>query len=142
MKYLISKVIGSLLTIESPLMKTVIKPLPRSDLIPLVLTAATSAADVGIHKKINRSSRRSFDLAPQSYDTRLIDLGMTILITSNEKIVDIIKIVKSFDDFGLSIKGVTKRVENEAKEEKGGFLGILLSTLENLLSDKRVTHIL
>ena len=64
---------------------------------------------------------------------------MTILITSNEEIVDIIKIVKSFDDFGLSINGVTKRIENEPKEQKGGFLGILLSTLENLLADERVT---
>ena len=42
---------------------------------------------------------------------------------------DIIKIVKSVEDSGLLLKGVTETVENEVKEQKGGFLSMLLSTL-------------
>ena len=42
---------------------------------------------------------------------------------------DIIKIVKSLEDFGLLLKGVTERVQNKVKEQKGGFLRMLLSTL-------------
>ena len=42
---------------------------------------------------------------------------------------DIIKIVKSLEDSGLLLKGVTETVQNEAKEQKGGFLGMLLGTL-------------
>ena len=43
--------IGPLLKTGLPLIKNVIKPLAKSVLIPLVLTAAASAADAGIHKK-------------------------------------------------------------------------------------------
>ena len=42
---------------------------------------------------------------------------------------DIIKIVKSLKDSGLLLKGVTETVKNEVKEQKGGFLQILLGTL-------------
>ena len=42
---------------------------------------------------------------------------------------DIIKIVKSLEDSGLLLKGVTKTVQNEVKEQKGGFLSMLLGTL-------------
>ena len=42
---------------------------------------------------------------------------------------DIIKIVKSVEDSGLLLKGVTETVENEVKEQKGEFLSMLLSTL-------------
>ena len=42
---------------------------------------------------------------------------------------DIIKIVKSLEDFGLLLKGVTETVQNEVKEQKGGFLSMLLGTL-------------
>ena len=48
-----------------------------------------------------------------------------ILIISNNEIEDIIKIVKSLEDSGLLLKGVTKSVQNEVKEQKGGFLGML-----------------
>ena len=41
----------------------------------------------------------------------------------------IIKIVKSLEDYGLLLKGVNETIENEAKEQKGGFLSMLLSTL-------------
>ena len=71
------------------LIKNVIKPLAKSVLIPLGLTAAGSAADAGIHKKILRS-------------------GTTTLMISNDKMKDIIKIVKSLEDSGLLLKGVSK----------------------------------
>ena len=51
------------------------------------------------------------------------------LIISNDETSDIIKIVKSFEDSGLLLKGVTETVQNEVKEQKGGFLSILLGTL-------------
>ena len=53
----------------------------------------------------------------------------TTLIISNNEIEDIIKIVKSLEDPGLLLKGVTETVQNEVKEQKGGFLIMLLGTL-------------
>ena len=53
----------------------------------------------------------------------------TTLIISNDEMEDIIKIVKSLEDSGLLLKGVTETVQNEVKEQKGGFLSILLGTL-------------
>ena len=47
----LGKLLGPLLKTELPLMKSVIKPLAKSVLIPLRLTAAASAVDAGIHKK-------------------------------------------------------------------------------------------
>ena len=57
----------------------------------------------------------------------------------------IIKIVKSFEDSGLLLKGVSETIENEAKEQKGGFLSMLLgvlgaSLLENMLADKGINR--
>ena len=59
------------------------------------------------------------------------------------KIGDIIKIVKSLEDSGLLLKGVTETVQNEVKEQKGGFLSMLLGTLGasllgNLLTGKGI----
>ena len=51
------------------------------------------------------------------------------LIISNDEMNDIIKIVKSLEDSGLLLKGVTETVQNEVKEQKGGFLSMLLGTL-------------
>ena len=66
---------------------------------------------------------------------------MTTLIISNEKMNDIIKIVMLLKESGLLIKGVSQTIKNEAKEQKEGFLGMLLGTLDasllgNLLTDK------
>ena len=47
----LGRLLGPLLKTGLPLIKNVIKPLAKSALIPLVLTAAASAADAGIHKK-------------------------------------------------------------------------------------------
>ena len=67
----------------------------------------------------------------------------TTLIISNDEMEDIIKIVKSLEDSSLLLKGVTETVQNEVKEQKGGFLNMLLGTLGasllgNLLTGKRV----
>ena len=56
---------------------------------------------------------------------------------------DIFKIIKSFEDSGLLLKGVTEAVQNEVKEQKGEFLSILLGTLGasllgNLLTGKGI----
>ena len=52
------------------------------------------------------------------------------MIISNEEMNDIMKIVKSVEESGLLIKGISKTIKNEAKEEqKRGLLGKLLGTL-------------
>ena len=101
-------------------MKNVIKPLAKSDLNPLGLNAAASAADTGIHKKILGSGYRS--LSSDSH------INNTVLIISYDEIKYIIKIVKSFEDSGLLFKGISKTIQNEAKEQRGGFLSMLLGT--------------
>ena len=53
----------------------------------------------------------------------------TTLILSISEMNDIIKTVKSLDDSGLLLKGVTETVQNEVKKQKGGFLSMLLGTL-------------
>ena len=88
------------------LLKSVIKPLGM-----LGLTAAASAADAAINKKNLGSG------------------GHTTLIISNDDMQDLLKIVKSLKDSGLLLDGVTETVKNEVKEEKGGFLSMLLGTL-------------
>ena len=66
----------------------------------------------------------------QEYTKKILELGnMTTLKISNDGIHDIIEIVKSLEDSGLLIKGVTETVQNEVKEQKGGFLSMLLVTL-------------
>ena len=55
--------------------------------------------------------------------------GTTTLIISNEEINDIMKIVQALKDSNILLKGVTKTIENERKEQKGGFLSMLLGTL-------------
>ena len=54
---------------------------------------------------------------------------MTTLIISNNEIEHITKIVKSLGYSDLLLKGVTETVQNEVKEQKGGFLSMLLGTL-------------
>ena len=65
----------------------------------------------------------------------------TTLIISNDEMKNIIKIVKSLEDSGLLLKGVSETVQNEAKRQKGGFFSMLLGTLvasllENMLAEK------
>ena len=60
------------------------------------------------------------------------------MTTLNIKI-DIMKIVKSLDDFGLLLEGVTVTVQNEVKEQKGGFVSMLLGTLGTSLLKNLLT---
>ena len=108
-----------------PLMKNLLTPLAKSVLVPLGLTGAASATDVAIQKKISDSG--------------------TTLVFPNEEIDDIIKIVKSFNDSGLLIKGVSETIESQIKEQKGWSLGMLASTLGasllgNMLAGRRVVR--
>ena len=107
----LGRLLGPLLKTGLPLIKNGIKPLAKNVLILLGLTAEASAADAGIHKKILGSR------------------NTTTLIISNDEMEDIIKIVKSLEDSGLLLTGVTETVQNEVKEQKGVFLSMLLGTL-------------
>ena len=103
-------------------MKNAIKPLAKSG-----LTAAALAADAETHQKILGSG------------------GTATLITLNYEMENIIKIVKSLGDSGLSLKGVTETIQNEATEQKGGFPRMLLGTLGasllgNMLAGKRINR--
>ena len=120
----LGKLLGPLLKTGLPLIKNVIKPLAKIVLIPLGLTAAASAADAGIHKKILGSGHNN-----------------TTLIISNDEIEDIIKIVKSLENSGLLLKAVTEKVQKEVKEQRERLLSMLLgalgaSLLGNLLTGK------
>ena len=116
----LGKLLGPLLKTGLPLMKSVIKPLAKSVLIPLGLTAAASAADAGIYKKILGSGHNN----------------NTTLIISNDEMDDILKIIKSLEDSGVLLKGVSETIQHEAKEQRGGFLSMLLGTLgASLLGD-------
>ena len=94
-----------------PLIKNVLKPLDKSVLISLGLAASASATEAAINKK-------------------MLGSGMNTLIISNEEINDIMKIVKSLEESGLLIKVVSETIKNEAKEQKDGFLSMLLGTLD------------
>ena len=104
------------------LIGNVLKPLAKAILIPLVLTGASSATNAAIHK-------------------RMFGSGFITLIISNEEINDIMKIVTSLEESELLIKCVSETIKTEAKEQKRGFLGMLLGTLGasllgNLLTSK------
>ena len=86
---LLSKLVGLLMKVAVPLAKNV--------LAPLGITAAASALDAGIQKKIHGS-------------------GTTTLIISNEEMNDIMKIVQALEDSNILLKGVTKTLKNETKE--------------------------
>ena len=65
--------------------------------------------------------------ADAAIQNKIYGSGTTALITSHEEMEDII--VKSIEESGLLIKGIRGTIENEAKEQKGRFLAMLLRTL-------------
>ena len=65
--------------------------------------------------------------------TKKITSCNTTLIISNEEMNDIIKTIKSLEEHRLLIKRVSETIKNEAKEQKGGLLGLLLGILEDSL---------
>ena len=85
-----------------PLIRNETKPLAKSILIPLGLTAAATATSAAIHEKMFES-------------------GMTKLTISNKEINDIMKIVKSPQESELLLKDINETVKNETKGQKGGF---------------------
>ena len=101
-------------------------PLAKNILVPLGITAAASAIDAWIQKKIHGS-------------------GTPTLIISNEEIIDVLKIVQVYEDSNILLKGVTKTIKNDKKEQKGGFLNVLLGTLDfsllgNMLAGKGIVR--
>ena len=109
----LGRLLDPLLKTGLPLIKNVIKPLAKSVLIPLGLTAAASAADAGIHKKILGSGNNNHN---------------TILIISNDEMKKNNQIVESLED-SCFLPKVSETIQNEAKEQRGEFLSMLLGTL-------------
>ena len=109
--------LGNLLgKLTGPLMK-VAMPLAKNVLAPLGLSAAMSAIDGSIKKK-------------------MLGSGTTFLIISNDEMDAILKIVKSLEDSGVLLKGVSETIQHEAEEQRGGLLSMLLGTLgASLLGD-------
>ena len=102
--------LGNLLgKLAGPLMK-VAMPLAKNVLPPLGLSAAMSEIDGSIKKK-------------------MLGSGATTLIISNDEMDYILKIVKSLEDSNVLLKGVSETIQHEAKEQRGGFLSMLLGTL-------------
>ena len=125
------RLLGSFLKAGLRLMKNLLKLLAISVLIPLGLKEVASATDAASQKKTFGSGCLG-DLTPR----------MTVLTVSNEEMDDM-KIVNYLESAGLLRKGVRETIKNEAKEQKGGFLGTLLGTLGasllgNLLTGKEV----
>ena len=84
-------------------------PLAKNVLGPLGFTATMSAIDGNIQKKIYVSGVK--------------------LIIEQEDMNDIMKIIEALENFGTLLKGISKTIENETKEQRGGFLSMLLGTL-------------
>ena len=98
--------LGALLSkIAGPLMKVAV-PWAKNKSAPLGITAAASAIDAETQEKKHGS-------------------GTTTIIISNNEMNDILKVVQALEDSSILLKGVTKTIENETKEQKGGFLGML-----------------
>ena len=94
------RVLGSLLSkLVGPLMKVAVL-LVKNILAPLGITAAAPAVDARIQKKIQRS--------------RTITL-----IILNKEMNDMKKILQALEDSIILLKGVTKTIKNETKEQKG-----------------------
>ena len=84
-------------------------PLDKNVLAPLGLAAAMSAIDGSIQKKIHGSGVK--------------------LIIEQEDMNDIMIIIEALENSGILLKGVSKTIENETKEQRRGFLSMLLGTL-------------
>ena len=118
--------LGSLLSkLAGPLMKVAV-PVAKNMLGPLGIIAAVSAINGELKKKNHVS-------------------GTATLIVSNTEMNDMIKIVQALEDSNILLKGVTKAIKNETKEQKGRFLGMLLGTLgasllRNILAGKGIVR--
>ena len=117
-----------------PSLKNVENPLTKSVLISLGLTAATSAADAGIHTNIFGSG----------VPTRIINFSNNNnfkwrRIHSNEEMDAIMKVIEYLQEFALFVKKVYRIIQNEEKEQKDGFLAMLFVALGATLLRKSLT---
>ena len=72
----------------------------------------------------------------QEFKKKIYGSGTTTLEISSEEMNDIMKIIQALEDSNILLKGVTKTIKNETREQKGGFLSMLLGTLgASLLCD-------
>ena len=111
----LGRIHGPLMKVCLSLMKNIIKPLTKSLLISLRLTAAASATDAAIQNSKKFHGYRY-------HDRTAFSTGTTALIISNEEMEYIMKIVKALEESGLVIKGTSEVVENDAKKIiKGGW---------------------
>ena len=108
---LLSKLAGPLIKVAMPLAKNV--------LAPVGLTAAMSATDGSIEKKMRGEGVK--------------------LVIEQEGMNYIMKIIEALENSGILLKGVTKTIENETKERRGGFLSMLLGTLGTSLLGNLLT---
>ena len=111
-KFQIKKLIqsgGFLGKLLGKLLMKVAMSLAKNVLAPLGLTTAISAIDGSIEKKIHGSGVK--------------------LIIEQEDLNNIIKIIEALENSGILLKGISKTIENETKEQRGAFLGMLLGTL-------------
>ena len=107
--------LGNLLgKLAGPLMK-VAMPLAKNVLAPLGISAAMSAIDGSIKKK-------------------MLGSGTTTLIVSNDEMDDILKIVKYLEDSNVLLKGVSETIQHKAKEKRGGLGTLGASLLGDILS--------
>ena len=95
----LGRILGPLLKSGLPLIGNVLKPIAKSVLIPLGLTAAALTTNAANHSKRFGS-------------------GFTTVIISNEEMNDIMKIVKTLERSVLSIKGVRKTITMKQKKRK------------------------
>ena len=93
--------LAELLKSGLPLLKSVMKPLGM-----LGKTATESATDPATNKKILGSGNH-----------------ITLIIFNND-MQNLLKLVKSLEDSGILLDGITETVKNEVKEQKGGFLSM------------------
>ena len=98
---LLSKLAGQLMKVALTLAKNV--------LAPLDLTAAMTAIDGSMQKKIRGSGVK--------------------LIIEQKDMNDIMKIIEALENSGILLKGASKSIKNETKEQRDGFLRMLLGTL-------------
>ena len=105
--------------------------LTKEDLIITLLKCESSATEQNFKKLFNNNNNNNNDDNNNN--------NMTTLIISNNKIEDIIKLVASLKDSGLSLEGFTETVQNEVQEKKGGFLSMLLGTLCAILLGNLLT---
>ena len=109
-----SRIFEPLLKIALPLIENVLKPLAESVLTPFGLTVAASATDAALIRKF--------------LDLVHVHTWRTTRLISNKEMNDIMKIVMSREEYGLLMKSVSETNKNEEKEQKGGYLAMLLGT--------------